>query len=202
MSDTVIIILIVAVILILLISFYFFKKYKISKQKGKDKPKKIEKIKVKKEKKIKQKPEDMIDLKGSYVDIADKFLFRKEFKLLIIVNRILPKGYVAFPKVGVDLILVPLGNKTLYDSIQNQYIDLVVFEEDTMKPKVAIDLYDGTIGDEQLDVENPTVVKALKVAELPLISFRVKTDYTTEEIKDPIYEALGINDKKIEHIAE
>jgi hypothetical protein len=43
---------------------------------------------------------------------------------------------------------------------------------------------------------------ALKVAELPLLSFRVKTDYSTEEIKDPIYQALGINDQNIKHIAE
>lgn len=111
----------------------------------------------------------------------------------------MPRGYIAFPKIGTDLILVPVGNKALFDSVRDKYIDLVIFEEATMKPKAAIDLFDGSIGDEQLDIESPEVVNALKIAELPLISFRVKTEYTNEEIKIPIFKALKINEENIEN---
>ncbi len=105
----------------------------------------------------------------------------------------MPKGYIVFPKVGLDLILAPVGNKSLYESIQGKYVDLVIFEEDTMKPRIAVDLYDGSIGDEQLDIENPDIIKALQVAELPMISFKVKPEYTEEEIKDPIFKILNKN---------
>ena len=104
----------------------------------------------------------------------------------------LPKGYVAFPKVGIDTILEPVGRKDLFNKIADKYLDIVIFDEYTMKPKVAIDIFDGSIGDEQLDVNSPDVIKALQIAELPLISIKVKTDYTQDEIKNPIYEALGL----------
>lgn len=202
MSSTLIIVIIVFSILMLLVLFYGSKKYKALKSKNKSKVKKEKKPKIKKDLNIKVKPSEMVDIKGSYVDTVDKFLFRKEFKLFILINRILPKGYIAFPKVSVGLILVPVGNKVLFDLIRDKYVDIVIFDEATMKPKVAVDLYDGSIGDEQLDVESPNVVNAFKIAELPLVSFRVKTEYTTNEIKDPIFKALGIDDKNIKHIAE
>lgn len=111
--------------------------------------------------------------------------------MLVLINKILPKGFIVFPKVGVDLILAPVGNKSLYDSIRGKYLDLVIFEDITMKPRLAIDLHDGTIGDEELEVDSPEVVNALKVAELPLISFKIKTDYEIDEIKNPILKELG-----------
>lgn len=196
MSNTLIIIIIISVLMIL-IAFYGIKKYKNSKKNKPKKEKKV-KVKVKKDKKVKKnkKPEKSFNDIGSYVDINTKYLFRKELKLLILINKILPKGFIVFPKVGVDLILTPVGNKSLYESIHGEYLDLVIFEEDTMKPRIAIDLYDGSIGDEQLDIHHPNVLKALDSAELPIISFKVKTEYTEEEIKEPIFKILNKNDEK------
>ncbi len=164
------------------------------KKKNKDaKPAKIKKEKHKKVKKIKTEQEpEKLDTKGSYVDVVDKFLYRKEMKILILVNRALPKGYLVFPRIGLDTILEPVGSKTLYNSVCGKYVDMVIFEQETMKPKVAIDIYDDTIGDEQLDVQSPEATEALKSANLPLISFRVKADYTPKEIQEPIMKALGL----------
>lgn len=196
MSDTLLIILIVLAALAILFAYYFLKKRKKVKKDKTPKPKKEKKTKVKKEKKNRNEDEDKF--KGSYVDTVSKYLFRKELKLLILVNRILPKGFIVFPKVGVDLILVPVGNRTLYDSIHGKYIDMVIFEERTMKPKVVIDVYDGTIGDEQLDIESPEVIRAIETALIPMVTFRLKAEYTEEEIKTPILKALGITEEKVE----
>lgn len=157
--------------------------------------KKDKKIKIQKEKKSKEikETDGHIEIKGSYVDLVNKFLFRKEFKVLVLVTRILPKGYVAFPKIGLDTILEPVGRKDLFERIKNCYLDIVIFDEVTMKPKAAIDIFDGSIGDEQVEIATPDVTFALKTVELPLISLKVKTDYSENEIKDPIYKALNIN---------
>lgn len=190
MSDSLLILLIILGVLFLLVIYYLIAKIKKSGKNKTQKPKRIKKEKIKKIKKVESK-EDRIE--GS-VDIGDKFLFRKEIKVLALINRVLPKGYVAFPKVGVGLILSPVGNRSLFEAVRDKYIDLVIFEEGSMKPKVAIDLFDGTIGDEQLDIESPEVLRALELAELPVLGIKVKTSYSEEEIRNPIFEILGIKD--------
>ncbi len=197
MSTILIIVLVLVGLFALLLLFIAGKKIAKLGAKNKDKTKEAKNKKDKKQKikEVKKDNDQQYVNKGS-VDISSKFLFRKEFKVLVLVNKVLPKGYVAFPKIGADLILTPLGNSELYNSLHGKYIDLVVFEEETMKPKIAIDLYDGSLGDEPLDIESPEVLNALKIAEFPLVSFKVKTDYTNDEIKDPIFKALGIEEKK------
>ena len=95
-----------------------------------------------------------------------------------------------FPKVGVDTILEPVGSHVLYDSIRDRYVDLVIFDLETMKPRLVIDIFDGSIGDEQLETEAPEVIEALKSAELPIVPIKVKTSYTPEELKEPIMAIL------------
>lgn len=189
MSNTLLIVTIITGLFILIFGYYLFRKLKNIKRNSKPKKKK-EKV-IKKEKKTKENKE-LIDFKGSYVDLSKKFLFRKELKFLAFVNRILPPQYIIFPKIGLDLILEPVGNRDLYNSVANKYIDMVIFEEATMKPVVAVDLYDGTIGNEQLDVEGTDIIKAFEIAGLPLLTFKIKTDYTEAEIKTPIFKALGL----------
>lgn len=186
--------IILAILLFIVVLTFILK---VSK---KIKPKK--RIKKEKQPKIKKvKPvinQNAVDTQGSYVNLVDKFLFRKEVKLLVLISKILPKGYVIFPKISLGSILEPVGRKNLFISVQNKILDFIIFEEVSMKPVLAIDVYDGSIGDEQINEADEIAVKALESANLPLVSFKVKTDYTEEEIKTPIYAALGINENKEE----
>lgn len=191
MSDSLLILVIIVGVLILLLIYYLFKKHITKFFRFGGKKRKKERLTKKIQKKQKKNKEEE---KKGFIDIGEKFLFRKEIKVLSLINRILPKEYIAFPKVGIDLILTPIGNHDLYDSIKDKYIDLVIFEEATMKPKIAIDLFDGSIGDEQLDIESPEVLQALKLAELPILEIKVKFNYTEKEIKEPIFKILGIKD--------
>ena len=88
-----------AIILIAIIIFSAYKFAKYKKKKPKDKIQKTKKPKKVVKQKIKQ---DKLQLKGSYCDTVDKFLYRKEVKLLIVISKILPKEYVVFPKIGID----------------------------------------------------------------------------------------------------
>ncbi len=161
------------------------------KRAGKEvkRPRKI-RLKRKKEEKQLRNQNGKLDTKGSYCDVVDKYLFRKELKLFVLISKILPKSYIVFPKVGVDTILEPVGSHTLYNSIRDRYVDLAIFELETMRPRMVIDIFDGSIGDEQLETETPEVIEALKSAELPLISIKVQTAYDPEELKEQIMAAL------------
>lgn len=195
------IIIILAVILFAILLFFTIKLIKIGKTK-KGKPKKIKSEKPLKRKRIWFKKEDRnknaLPLKSAYVDVVDKFLYRKELKLFVLISKVLPKGYIAFPKISLDTILEPVGKHDLFDLVKNYKMDIVVFDELSMKPKVAIDIYDGSIGDESVINYAPDVVKALEIAELPLVSYKVKNEYTQSEIQDELFKALGLTQAKDE----
>ena len=185
---------IIAAVIVFLIIVYVLYRYLKKKSKSKNTEKKEPKPKKEKVKKVKvKKNKNTLNLKASSVDKVNKFLYRKELKVLLLISKILPKGFVAFPKIGIDTVLEPVGNADLFNLIRDKYIDIVVFDEITMQPKVAIDIFDGSIGDEQMDIVSPEIADALKLADLPLVSIKVKTEYTQEDLKTPIYNALGLN---------
>lgn len=185
---------IIAAVIVFLIVVYILYRYLKKKNKNKGTEKKKEpKQKKEKQKKIKEKKSNIVEVKASSVDKVNKFLYRKELKILALISKILPKGYVAFPKIGIDTILEPVGNAELFNLVKNKYVDIVIFDEITMQPKVAVDIFDGSIGDEQMDIVSPDVVEALKLADLPLVSIKVKTEYSKDEVQSPIYKALGFN---------
>ena len=184
----------VVAFLIIVFAIYLFVKKR--KKTGKNKKEKQKKVKEKKPRTKKKKSEvQELNKQGSYCDTVDKFLYRKEIKVFILINKILPKGYICFPKIGLDTILTPIGSHDLFDSVKGKYVDFVVFKQETMKPVAVVDIFDGSIDDEQIDVDCPEVTLALKSAELPTVSFRVKPDYSIDEIKTPLFEALKIDEE-------
>lgn len=184
----------IAVVGLLIILAFGIKKGRAKKLKDGQKPEKKERKPLfPKMKKMRKNENGKLDTKGSYCDTIDKFLYRKEIKVYVLINKVLPKGYIAFPKISLKSILEPVGSHALYDAVKSKVVDIVIFDRETMKPKAVVDIFDGSIGDEQLDTFSPVVVDALKSAELPIISIKVKTDYDPSEIEKQIFEALGLN---------
>lgn len=192
-----------SVVVFVLIAFLIYSYVKKRKSKSKDKQPKEKKLKLKKEKKVNKPKEasDQMNKKASYCDTVDKFLFRKEVKVFILINKILPKGYICFPKIGLETILQPIGSHDLYNSIKGKYVDFVIFKQETMKPLAVVDIFDGSIDDEQVEIDSPEIVEAIKSADLPLVSFRVKPDYLIDEIKQPLFDALKIKDEDVNKYA-
>lgn len=181
----------IAVVALIIVLAFGLRKNKIKKIK--DKVKKEKKPFSFGFKKINKNKNGKLETKGSYCDTVDKFLYRKEIKVYVLINKILPKGYIAFPKIALKSILEPVGSHALFDAVKSKVVDIVVFERETMKPRAVIDIFDGSIGDEQLDTFSPNVVEALKSAELPIVSVKVKTDYDQKELENQILSALGLN---------
>lgn len=184
----------IAVVGLLIALALGIKKGRAKKLKDGKKPEKKEKKSFfPKMKRIRKNENGKLDTKGSYCDTIDKFLYRKEIKVYVLINKVLPKGYIAFPKISLKSILEPVGSHALFDAVKSKVVDIVIFDRETMKPKAVVDIFDGSIGDEQLDTFSPIVVEALKSAELPVVSIKVKTDYDASEIEKQIFEALGLN---------
>ena len=129
--------------------------------------------------------------------VVEKFMCRKEVEFYYFLNSILPKDKIAFPKVGVDNLLFPTTNKVAYNNLMSKYVDFVVFDEQTMKPLLVIDVYDDSYNDEILDEQEPFVKKVLKEVKLPIISIKIKGKYDAEEVKNKILEIINPN-KNIE----
>lgn len=182
---------VIAGLAIIMLAFTAIRKRR-KKTAAKREDKKLKPPKTKKKRPVLRNKNGKLETKPSYCDTVDKFLYRKEVKIFILISKVLPKGYIAFPKISLGTILEPIGSPALFNSVKDKTVDFVIFDQETMKPKAVVDVYDGSIGDEQLDMLDERLVIALKSAQLPVVSFKVKTDYDIDEIKKPIYEALEI----------
>lgn len=184
----------IAVVALIIVLAFGLRKNKVKKIKDKIKKEKKEKKSFTFGfKKINKNKNGKLETKGSYCDTVDKFLYRKEIKVYVLINKILPKGFIAFPKIALKSILEPVGSHALFDTVKSKVVDIVIFERETMKPRAVVDIFDGSIGDEQLDTFSPNVVEALKSAELPIVSVKVKTDYDQKELESQLLSALGLN---------
>lgn len=141
------------------------------------------------------------DIKFSDGDLTinENYMDYREVVFYEHLLRALPNNCVAFPKVGVDVIVKPKGSKSSYNSISSKYVDYVVFNKQTMTPLLYIDLYDESINEQILKEEDKNVENALKSVKLPKISVKVSDDdkYDIESLKleivnviDPVNLAL------------
>lgn len=144
------------------------------------------KIKTKKEEKHKEL------VGGDTIRVVEKYMFRREVKVLIALNQILPRQFISLPKVAVANLIEPVGSKQLYNSIKEFFVDFVVFEEATMKPLLVVDVYDNSFDDELLKNHNPELIEIFKKLKIKVIDFAVKGDINMQELKEKLYLALGL----------
>lgn len=167
-----------------LIALYFLIKYLVKKNAFKINPK----IASKKEKKIE---------KNDTIKLVDKYMYRREVKVLVALNQILPRAYITLPKVSVGKITEPEGMKVVYNNYKDFFVDFVVFEESTMKPLLVVDVYDNSFEDELLKEKYPQLIELFKSLELPVLEFAVRSDVDVSVLKEQVYTALKIEQKQI-----
>lgn len=131
------------------------------------------------------------------VGIVEKYMYRKEMKMLRFLNECLPSKYITLPKVNLGNLLEPRGaSKTTYNYIKDYFVDFVVFEETSMKPLLIVDLYDNSFEDELLKDRAPELVKLLEKIGLKVLSFAYRNNLETDKIKEELYKNLNIQEKK------
>lgn len=153
-----------------------------------------------------KKAEDKREESGPNISLSDgdlnlhkQYMDYREVIFYEYLQRALPDGCVAFPRVGVDNIVEPKGSKNFYNAIMSKYVDYVVFMKKTMKPILYIDLYEDSLSEQILKEEDKNVEGALKAVKLPKLSIKVNADnfydvetlkYDIAEIIDPVNLAL------------
>jgi hypothetical protein len=147
-------------------------------------------LKIKKEKKPEQK-----HVKTETLRLAEKYMYRREVKMLVALNQVLPRQYLSLPKVALGNIFEPDGNKILYNKIKDQFVDFVVFDEASMKPLAVVDVYDNSFEDELIKDANPELYEILKTFKLPVVEIAVRGEVDTQQLKEKLNAALNIQSK-------
>lgn len=110
------------------------------------------------------------------------FLSSNEVKFLAVFQNSLPSEYVAFPKVCMKNIVKPDGSLIIYNEIENEQLDIVVFLKTKMQPVMAVDLLDPSKGDRNSTKNNEFVTKSLKSINLPVLTLALDHDYEKLEL--------------------
>lgn len=142
------------------------------------------KTNVKKEKKIE---------KSENITLVEKYMYRREIKVLIALNQILPRTYLSLPKVAVGKITQPEGSKIIYNKYKDFFVDFVVFEEATMKPLAVVDVYDNSFDDELIKDRYPELLDLFTFLGLPVVSIAVRNEVDNALLKEKMYSALKID---------
>lgn len=138
----------------------------------------------------KQKKKEETKLQNVAMLPKEKYMYRKEVEFYYFLQSILRADKLVFPKVGLENIFIPDGNKVAYNNISSKYVDFVIFEESTMTPILIVDVYDNSFNDEILDEQDPLTKKILEKIKIPMISILIKGNYDKEKIKEEIYKII------------
>ena len=97
------------------------------------------------------------------------------------MNRHLPNEFLIIPKIGVDNLLAPIGDKSQYDAISSKYVDFIIFDKKTMLPIVAIDLVEEKMSS-NLTYFDKDISNALKLVGIPIYTQMVEDFYVYEDL--------------------
>lgn len=139
-------------------------------------------------------PYKVSDKDKDTLQIKEKYMYQVELKVLDVLNSIQPKKYIALPKVCLGSMLLPKGAKNVYNLLASKTLDYVVFEKQTMKPVLVVDIYDNTFNDEALAEQDPNLTKVLSDLKLPVISILIKNTFDEGTFKEQIQKLLPIDD--------
>lgn len=130
------------------------------------------------------------------LEIKEKYMFQIEIKILDILNNIDSKKYIALPKVCMGSLLLPKGSKNVYNILSNKIVDFVMFDRQTMRPILVVDIFDNTFNDESLAEQDPNLTKVLSDLNLPVVSVLVKKVIDEQSFKNQIIEKLPKQEDK------
>ena len=124
------------------------------------------------------------------LEIKKPYLRFEELKFLETLNKVLPAECVAFPKVGVDAMVNPKGDKVGYNTIVGKYVDVCVFLIKTMEPLLVIDLVEDNTLKQGLKIMDNNVIKALNSVKIPIIKYAMSEKIDKEDLKTRVLKSL------------
>lgn len=117
-----------------------------------------------------------------HVNLKAPYMPPKAFSFYNALQRALPLEFIAFPNVGVDNIMSPAGDIIAFKTIQNKYVDFVIFDKRLMKPVAVIDLIDPVLTAGSIVKQDKTITKSLESIDMPVLVFKVQAEYNEKEV--------------------
>ena len=124
------------------------------------------------------------------LEIKKPYLSMAELKFLETLNKVLPVECVAFPKVGVDTLVAPKGDKLGYNAITGNYVDICVFLIQTMEPLLVIELVEENTLQQGLKVMDTNTIKALNAVKIPIIKYVMSDKIDKDDLKTKVLKSL------------
>ncbi|MGN1208623.1 MAG: DUF2726 domain-containing protein [Christensenellales bacterium] len=118
------------------------------------------------------------------------FLSQNEVKFLAVFQNSLPSEYVAFPKVVMSSIVKPDGSLVVFNEIEHNILDVVVFLKSKMQPVLVVDLVDPSKGDKSLTRFGEYTEKSLKSVKLPVLTITLDHDFERVELLNKFLDAM------------
>lgn len=110
------------------------------------------------------------------------FLSKSEVKFLAVFQNSLPSEYVAFPKVVMNNIVKPDGSLVVFNEIEHNILDVVVFLKSNMQPVLVVDLIDPSKGDKSNTQFSEYTKKSLSSVKLPVLTITLDHDFEKVEL--------------------
>lgn len=167
-------VIIIAVVAFILLGLYFFRKYM--------------------NREVKQ---DFFN-DGVHLSLKHKFLLPEELEFQQFMQAHLPKSMVIFPKVCLESITTPFGNRNQYNAIISKYLDFVIFQVSDMRPIIAVDLVHNASTNTNIEKYDKNVLAALKGIHLPVMKIMVQDFYIYDEIKEEMKKCVSVLPKEDE----
>ncbi len=118
------------------------------------------------------------------------FLSKQEVKFLAVFQNSLPSEYVAFPKVVMSSIVKPDGSLVVYNEIEHNILDVVVFLKTNMQPVMVVDLIDPSKGDKTITQMGEYTKKGLTSVKVPILSITLDHDFEKVELLNKFLETM------------
>ena len=131
-----------------------------------------------------------IDAKDVSVTPAGKYCEEDIMKFLDNLHMALPEAFIAFPKVGVDQLVVPGKNRIAYNAIMSKYVDVAVFYRKTMQPVLVIDLVNPNGSTETSATMDKDVVSVLDAIKLPVVQVKLEKAYNLETLRHSLIHSI------------
>jgi hypothetical protein len=125
--------------------------------------------------KIKASSKAQVSLKSNYCT-------EDEMRFLDALHKALPRECISFPRVGVSKLIDPKGSMNDFNSVLDQYVDVVVFLRKEMKPILVIDLYHASPAAQQLKKFDENVNTVLKAVKLPIMKKQIAPTYDINQL--------------------
>lgn len=139
------------------------------------------------------------------VKLRENYCTEDEMRFLDALHKALPREFISFPHVGVSKLVEPKGTMVDFKSIQNKYVDIVVFLRKDMKPLLVIDLYSPSPAAQQLKPFDDFTNNVLKAVKIPVMRKQIQNNYNSDELLVEVLKNLNgttvasLKDKIINH---